>query len=184
MNLTKINIEKLVQGSNTYPSWTTNSVYPLKAQSNEKNTLIYYKVCSGRIVSRTFPKEIDLSPNFCYVLGLLKGEGSTSLGKSNYRRLTITNSDPEIINAVLDELDKSNFFKKSDIINKSVHLLHFTKPKEDVINYWSKSLRLSKTRFKCFNSKTKTSEYGVCHVYISNVLLRRVIDLIQTKFTK
>jgi len=184
MNLTKINIKKLVEGRKTYPTWTTNSSYIIKTQDIGNNILVYYITKSNRKISRVFPNEINLTPKLSYVLGLIKGEGSTSLGKSNYRRFTLTNSNPRIINLIFKELDKNNLFKKSDLINKSVHLLHYIKSKDEVIDYWSKKLNLSKNKFKCFDDKTKTSLFGVCHVYISDVLLRRVIDIIHDEFFK
>ena len=130
------------------------------------------------MISRIFPKTLTLTPLFIYALGILVGEGATALGKSNYRRFTVTNSDYRIIKVVLDQLEQNDLFQKRDLIDKSLHLLHFTKSNDEVIRYWSKSLGLPKSRFKCFDMERKTKPYGVCHVYISDVLLRRVIDLI------
>lgn len=182
MNLNKINIKELVQGEYTYPNWSTGSIYSLKTKELTNDTLVYYFTKSNREVSRIFPKEIDLTPKLCYIMGFLKGEGSTSLGKSNYRRLTITNSEPKILKQVLDELDNAKLFKKEKLINKSINLLHHTKSENKVINHWSKKLDLPKAKFKCFDDERKTSRFGVCHIYISDVLLRRVIDLIHNKF--
>lgn len=182
MNSMKIKLKSLVEGQITYPSWTTGSTYHLKAEENDNSTLIYYKIQTNKRISRLFPKEITLTQRFTYTLGLLKGEGSNALGKSNYRRLTITNSNPNVINLILDELERSGLFKKSDLIAKSVHLLHHTEADNEVIDYWSNKLNIVKSKFKCFDDKLKTSKYGVCHVYISDVLLRRVIDLIHDKF--
>ena len=182
MNSTKIKINELVEGRLTYPNWTTNSTYPLKTKDYGEDIIIYYKTKGNRKISRFFPKEINLTHRLSYVFGLLKGEGSTSLGKSNYRRFTITNADYRIINLILEELDKNNLFKKSNLIDKSIHLLHHTELKNKVIDYWSKKLNLPKRKFKCFDDKSKTSPFGVCHVYISDVLLRRIIDLIHDEF--
>ncbi len=182
MNSTKIEIKELVKGKNTYPSWTTNSSYPLRTKDEGGNILVYYIIKRNRKISRLFPKEINLTPKLSYVLGLLKGEGSTSLGKSNYRRFTITNSDPKVINIILEGLNENSLFRKSNLIDKSVHLLHYIESQDMVVDYWSKKLGLPKNKFKCFDDKTKTSFFGVCHVYISDVLLRRIIDLIHDKF--
>ena len=184
MNINKINIKKAVEDNLTYPSWTTNSVYPIKTEEKEDSVLVYYIIKTNKRISRVFPKDVFLKPSLIYAFGLLKGEGSNSLGKSNYRRVTITNSNPQIINLVLNALDKNKLFKKSDLIDKSVHLLHHTESDDDVIGYWSKSLNLSKNKFKCFDDKLKTSKFGVCHVYISDVLLRRVIDILQSEIIK
>lgn len=182
MNSTKINIKNLVKGKMTYPNWTTNSTYPLQVIENEGNVTVYYKIKGNRIINRIFPSTLYLTPHLSYVLGLIKGEGSTSLNKSNYRRFTLTNSNPKIINIILNEMDKNNLFKKSNINNNSIHLLHYTEIEEAVVQYWSNALNLPKIKFKCFDDKLKTSEYGVCHVYISDVLLRRVIDIIHDEF--
>ena len=96
----------------------------------------------------------------------------------------MTNADYQIIKIVLEELDKNNIFKKSSLIDKSIHLLHYTESKNKVVDYWSKKLNLPKRKFKCFDDKSKTSPFGVCHVYISDVLLRRIIDLIHDEFIK
>lgn len=182
MYLTKIKIKKLVEGEYTYPTWTTNSVYPLKTQFIGNSTSVFYNTKSNREISRIFPNDISLTPRLIYALGLLKGEGPTSLGKSNYRRITITNSNPAIINIILEEFDKNNLFKISRLIDKSIHLLHYTESENQVIDYWVKNLNLPKNKFKCFNDGIKTSPFGVCHVYISDVLLRRILDLLHNKF--
>ena len=179
-----IKIKNLIKGKKTYPNWSTKLTYDLKSKDKDGNVLVYYKTKQNKIFSRLCPSEINLTPKLCYVLGFLKGEGSTSLGSSNYRRFTITNSDSTIIYQVLQELEKSKLFKKEKIIRKSIHLLHFQESKEKVINYWSRKLKLPKDKFKCFNDERKTSLFGVCHIYISDVLLRRVIDLIHEEFNK
>lgn len=182
MNCNKIDIKELVKGEFTYPNWSTSSTYSLKAKELCNDVLVYYFTKSNRKISRIFPKEIDLTPRLCYILGFLKGEGSTSLGKSNYRRLTITNSEPKILKQVLNELEGTKLFKKEKLIDKSINLLHHLKHGDKVIDYWSKKLDLPKSKFKCFDDERKTSSFGVCHIYISDVLLRRVIDLIHNKF--
>ncbi|MBU2639889.1 MAG: hypothetical protein KKG75_04260 [Nanoarchaeota archaeon] len=176
----EIEISKLIEGKQTYPSWATNSIHNLQSHEDKEGVLVYYRTKSNKLISRFFPNKVNLTPRLIYVLGLLKGEGSNSIGDSNYRRFTMTNSDPAIIKIVLNELDKHNLFKKSKLIDKSIHLLHHTKSNKEVISYWSKKLGLNKSKFKCFNSK-KTTPFGVCHVYISDVLLRRVVDLIHEK---
>ena len=112
MNLIKISIKKLVEGNKTYPSWSTNSTYDVKVKNNGNSALVYYDIKTNKRINRIFPKQINLTSSFIYTLGLLKGEGSNALGKSNYRRLTITNSNPEIIKLILNELEKSGLLKK------------------------------------------------------------------------
>jgi hypothetical protein len=174
----KIDLKKLIVGKITYPSWTTNSTYPLKYEENNSCIFIYYITKTNKRILREFPKEIFFTPHLIYVFGFLKGEGSTALGKSNYRRLTITNTDDVILKITLNELEKSGLFKTKNIINKSIHISHHTKDDEEVLKYWSKKLNLPIEKFKCFELKAGRNPYGVCHIYISDVLLRRVVDII------
>ncbi len=178
-----INIQELIRGKVTYPSWSTNSQYPLNSELNGNKLSVFYTVKGNRKICRTFPKKIILTPKLAYVFGLIKGEGANSLGKSNYRRFTITNSEYGVIHLVLDALDKTGLYRKSSLIDKSIHLIHFIGKENEVIDYWSKCLDIPKEKFKCFEDKTKTSKYGVCHVYVSDVLLRRIVDLIQEELS-
>jgi len=180
----KVQISKLIEKKKTYPSWTTGSRYCLKSkQIDNQITEVFYVINKGikRTIKRSFPKEIEATPKFSLALGLIKGEGPNALGKSNYRRFTFTNSDPKVINFVLNQLEEQNIFKKKFLINKSVHLIHAKESDEKVIFYWSKKLKISRSKFKCFRSERRTTKYGVCHVYISDVLLRRILDLLIEK---
>lgn len=178
MNYQKIKLKKIVEGEKTYPSWTTGSEYELQTSEGQKSLKVFYKVSIGRKIGREFPKFIQLSSKFCYVLGLIKGEGANSLGKSNYRRFTLTNSDPNVIKLVLTELKNQNLVS-NQFPERSFHILHFKKLKRQVVDYWSNELSIDKSKFKCFDDKNKTSDYGVCHIYLSDVLLRRITDLLQ-----
>ena len=80
----------MVENKLTYPNWNTGATYSLIANRNASKTEVYYVIKRNRKIGRNFPNEVLLTPNFSYALGLLKGEGSNSLGKSNYRRFTIT----------------------------------------------------------------------------------------------
>lgn len=174
----KIRLKELLEGKTTYPTWTTNSIYPLQTIEKGENILVFYQTKTNKKISRTFPAEIILTPQLIYVMGFLKGEGPTSLGKSNYRRFTITNTDLAIIKITLNELEKCGLFSKAQLIDKSIHLIHHTITDEEVIKHWSTGLNIPERKFKCFKGKPGRNPYGVCHVYISNVLLRRVIDAI------
>jgi hypothetical protein len=171
-------ISRLIEDKFTYPNWNSNAAYPLQAKESKSNIEVYYIVKGNRKVGRQFPKEIDISSSFSYALGLLKGEGSNSLGKSNYRRFTITNSDPRVIRFLVKQLESAGLLSISELKEGSFHLLHHTATDNEAIEYWSKPLNLPESFFKCFDDKTKTTPYGVCHVYLSDVLLRRVIDLL------
>lgn len=177
----KIKLDELIVGQETYPTWSTKAVYSLQAESKDDELLIYYVVKGNRRISRIFPKKIELSTKFLYVMGLLKGEGSNTLGNSNYRRFTITNSDPKVVSIILKELEESKLFSKAELLDNSIHILHHLVEDGEAIDYWANQLRLKPQKFRCFKDKSRTSKYGVCHVYISDVLLRRVIDLLHQK---
>ena len=174
----KINVKKLLIGKETYPSWATGSTYQIESKETNDKLIVYYKTKTNKIISRIFPKTIRLTPNLIYVLGFLKGEGPTSLGKSNYRRFTITNTDPKILLICLNELEKCGLIEKSQLIDNSFHIIHHTKSDKESIEFWTKKLQLPTSKFKCFYGKPGRNKYGVCHIYIRDVLLRRVIDIV------
>jgi hypothetical protein len=179
MQYSKIEIQEIIKGKYTYPNWSTSTSYALKCKEvNDRIVCVYYITKSNKKVSRNFPKNIILTPKLTFILGLIKGEGANALGKSNYRRFTFTNSDWELIDNVLNLLDENKFFLKEKLPGRSLQLIHFIGKEKEVIDFWSKKLKLPRSKFKCFNDKRKTTKYGVCHIYISDVLLRRIIDLI------
>lgn len=174
-----IEIKKIIKNKFTYPSWTNNNSYPLKYSEMHADQIeVYYRTVQNKKYSRMFPNNILLSPKNSFILGLIKGEGANALGKSNYRRFTFTNSDWYLIKIVLDFLEKNGFLDLNKISNKSFHILHHRKSNTKAIKYWSEKLNISKKFFVCFSDKNLTSNFGVCHFYHSDVLLRRIIDLI------
>lgn len=177
----KIHIKELIKNKCSYPSWTTSSSYPLKYKEFNNECQIYYMTKSNKKITRTFPKIIKLTPILAYVFGFLKGEGPTSLGKSNYRRLTITNTDPIIMGLTLKELEKAGLFRTAQLTKNSSHIMHHTKTDLESTQFWSDKIKLPKSKFKCFKAKPGRNPFGVCHIYISDVLLRRIIDLIHEK---
>lgn len=177
----KINIAKLIKNRYTYPSWTTSTCYKLNSEEIDNNFLkVYYIInkCVKRKVERIFPKELTITPRFAFVLGLICGEGANKLGKSNYRRFTFTNKDPELIKIVLNELDRNKILNIKNLPDKSFYIHHTKKEEKDVVVFWSKMLGFDKNKFNFIKYKIQSSEYGVCHFYLSDVLLRRVIDLL------
>ncbi len=179
MSTTQIDIKDIIKGKYSYPSWSTNSSYPLEYEDiSRSQTVVYYVTKSNKRISKVMPKFLCITPELAYVLGLIKGEGANSLGKSNYRRFTFTNTDGFLIKKVIDILDGTGLYHKKDLPKNSFHILHFTEKEELAIDYWSKQLKQPPCRFRCFDEKIKTRPYGVCHLYISDVLLRRVIDLL------
>ena len=53
-------------------------------------------------------------------------------------------------------------------------------PEEEIRKYWSKSLEIKTDKFfiKRYKHELRKSYFGICHIVIGNVLLRRIIDLI------
>ncbi|MBN2142343.1 hypothetical protein JW711_03345, partial [Candidatus Woesearchaeota archaeon] len=58
------------------------------------------------------------------------------------------------------------------------------KSKDEVIKYWSEKTKLPKNKFSFVSTQKRTKEFGICHIYISDVLLRRVLDLIMNKISE
>lgn len=178
MNPQTVELKDLVEGKLTYASWSTSNSYLLKCKElDEQNVLVFYITKSNKTFSRKFPRLVSITPKFACVLGLIKGEGANALGKSNYRRFTFTNSDCELVKQVLDTLSENKFLLKENLRKKSIYLMHFQNEESAVIGHWSKKLDLPVSKFRCIETTDKTRDYGICHVYISDVLLRRVIDI-------
>ena len=64
---------------------------------------------------------------------------------------------------------------KNNLPDTCCHLIH-AKEQEKALKFWSSNLNLPASKFKIIDDKIKNSAYGVCHIYLSDVLLRRVID--------
>lgn len=181
-----IKICEIISGKETYPNWSTGTTYPLKFELDEDEIIIYYimtKTIMNKVYSRKFPKEIKLTPSFCWALGFIKGEGMNSLNKSSYHRFGVTNKNPKLISYVLEELDKSNLLKKEKIPDRSFQILHWFSTPREVVNYWSNKLNVPKEKINPYNDKNslKRTKFGTCHFYITDVLLRRIIDIISEK---
>ena len=177
MGFMDISLRKIIENKQTYPSWSCNAVYSIRcAPLNKNELLVYYEPGAiPRRVSRVFPRFVKADPVFLWVLGFLKGEGANSKGKSNYRRFTLTNKDPALISLCLDELHNKKLLDKNAFPDASLHIIHAT-DKKGPLNYWSRQLLLPLSKFKYFKDSRQTSQFGVCHVYFSDVLLRRVVD--------
>ena len=181
-----VKIADLVSGEYTYPNWSSGSVYPLESYDEGDETIVKYTVTNTimrRPYSRRFPKEILLTTKLCWALGFLKGEGMNSRNPSSYHRFGVTNKDSKLINFVLDELFKSGLLKKENIPDKSFQILHCSADLREVQIYWAKKLGVPKSKIRPYDNKHifKKSKYGICHFYITDVLLRRIVDLVHEK---
>jgi ribosomal protein L22 len=178
MNHQIVQLKALIDGKFTYTSWSTNSSYMLKSKGlDNQNILVYYITKSNKVFSREFPKFISITPKFACILGLIKGEGANALGKSNYRRFTFTNSDCELVKKVLDTLIENKLLMRENLKEKSIYIMHYQKEESTVLKHWSRKLEFPLSKFRCIETVDKTRDYGICHVYVSDVLLRRVIDI-------
>jgi phage anti-repressor protein len=54
----KANLKKLLEGMKTYPSWSTNSIYPLKIEELDDSILVYYYTKTNKKISHVFPKKL------------------------------------------------------------------------------------------------------------------------------
>ncbi|MFH1649644.1 MAG: hypothetical protein ABIA93_03780 [Candidatus Woesearchaeota archaeon] len=171
-----IELAELLNDLNTYPSWTTGNEYPLQVRQVGDYIEVFYTTSQGKTFTRAFPAKIELSNCLAFSLGLIKGEGANAKGKSNYRRFHFTNANPMLISHVLRNLEKSGLLEISSIKAGAFHLLHFKDKESAVVTWWAKQLSLSPNYFRCFESEKRTTSKGVCHLYISDVLLRRVVD--------
>lgn len=181
-----IKVSEIVKGETTHPNWSSGSVYPLESFDEGDKTVVKYvmnKTINNRSYSRKFPKEIKLTLKLCWVLGFLRGEGFNGLGKSTYHRFGVTNKNPKLVNFVLNELDFCGLLIKNNLPDNSIEIMHFSGKKEEVIKYWSSSLNVPvyKIKIKHYRHQFEKSKYGVCHVYLTDVLLRRIVDILHEK---
>jgi len=176
-----IDIKELMEGKLTYPSWSTQTQYPIECITNKDKVKVYYtttKTIMKKTHERYFPRFIKLTPGFCWALGFLKGEGLNSIRGKSYYRFELTNKNPDLINKIIEELDKSDLIKKEDYPKKCFQIMHSYGKEKEIKYYWAEALDFDKSKFNVMNNKhaLRKSKHGVCHLYISDVLLRRVVD--------
>jgi hypothetical protein len=139
---------------------------------------IFYHSNQRKKYYRTFPRKICVNNKAAYILGLIKGEGANALGISNYRRFTFTNSDYNLVKLVVDFLDNTLLFPRKQIADKTIYIMHHQNKDAAAIAYWSEKLQIPRSKFRCISTEKRTRAYGICHVYLSDLLLRRIIDLL------
>ncbi|MBM3199387.1 hypothetical protein FJZ53_00505 [Candidatus Woesearchaeota archaeon] len=183
-----IDIKELMDGKLTYPSWSTKTRYSIQCEIKSDRVRVYYvttKTLMKKVHERLFPRFIKLTPRFCWAMGFLKGEGLNSINGKSYYRFEITNKNPYLLNKVIEELDTSRILKKEDYPKKCFQIFHSSNERNVVKNYWSTNLDFDVNKFEVINCKSslKKSDTGICHLYISDVLLRRVVDEINMHIT-
>lgn len=179
----ELDLSNIIKNKNTYPNWSTGSTYPLRFKDLGKDIEIYYiaeKNITKKRYSKIFPKHIDLTPGFCWTLGFIKAEGLNSINSHSYSQFHITNKNPEMLKKVIKELDKSGLLTKDKWPGKCFQIANAYGDEKEVIKYWSKALNVNINKFfiKRYKHELRKSYFGICHIVVGDVLLRRIIDLI------
>ncbi|GEM_PF-2085276 len=187
---TKIDLLELIKGKYTYPTWSTGTQYKLCAEIITPNTIQLYYSISKSIMKkrkqRIFPRYIHLTPGLCWALGFFKGEGLSSLKSRGYYRVNITNKNPVHLKKVLTEFEKAALLPKENIKGRCFQIHHFMNDPITVKKYWAEKLGFPEELFSVidYNHNLKREGNGVCHFDLSEVLLRRVLDLLNEKIIK
>ena len=187
--MNRVDLRILLKDRYTYPSRIKGKEYPIYTQLiNKKMINVYYDVTCGikRRIQGTFPRYIYLSPGFCWALGFFKGEGVNSIINGSYRRFSIINRNPKYIKKFLDEIINSGLLEKSRLEQRCFQIHHYANVISKTRKYWAKELKIPEERIIMVNDKKslKKNENGVCRFDISNVLLRKIIDLLNEKILK
>ncbi len=180
----RIDLKKILKGKYTYTTRSGHK-HPLESKPiNETEILVSYKISGdiSRSVSRVFPRYIDIDERFVWMSGFIDGEGLKSKNpRSSMYRFAVTNNDPNTIKRVLQILDETKIVKIDKVPYRSIRISYgegcnLCRLK----NYWSKKLSISKEKIFISNSpqKEKKAKYGTATLCISDVLLRRVMDII------
>ncbi len=137
-------------------------------QKREKKLLIQYKK-SKKILLPLSDKELFLAGIFLYW-----GEG----GKTEQSLITISNTDPTVLQFSLLWMQKALKIKK----NRIRVLLHLYKDMDiqESIHYWSKTLGIPKSHFtKPYIKKTNKANldekgfgYGTCNIRVNDSILK------------
>ncbi|HLD15265.1 MAG TPA: hypothetical protein VJB94_01670 [Candidatus Nanoarchaeia archaeon] len=183
----KIDLLELIKDKYTYPNWSTGRQYKLEGEILSRNKILIYYIATNHITKRKFqkifPRYIYLTPSFCWVLGFFKAEGLSSIKNKAYYRFNITNKKPLFLKKVFTEIEKAGLLLKDEIKGRCFQIHHFKNDPEIVKKYWSNNLEFPIEMFvvRDYNHNLTKEGNGVCHFDISNVLLRRVLDLINDK---
>lgn len=186
-----VSVEKLIRGASTYATRYGNS-YPLKIRHHGKNRVeVYYTITKGAVrreVGRIFPERVRVDSSFMWVLGLLRGEGLMSSGaRSSMYRFAVVNNDPSIIRAVMEVLANSRLINFGNIKRKFIRITYgFQTETNGLADYWAKELGVPLEIIDIARTPhhLKKARYGSCTLIISDVLLRRIIDLLADRIAK
>lgn len=175
----RINLSNLIEGKLTYPTWSTGRQYPLTVKKSGNKIIVSYQNSGNKQLNRIFPSYVKITPRLLWFFGFIYGEGSKSQKSSAYRRFTITNSDSKPMKLALDVLEDIKFLNRKDIPIRSIKIARSQYHNDEkLLNVWKHELKVTPNKFYMSPKydENKKTEYGVCHIFISDVLLRRVMD--------
>jgi len=179
----KINLSELITDKRTYPNWSTGTTYLLKFEDLGNKILIYYisgKTIMKKRYSKIFNKYIELTPGLCWALGFYKGDGLNSINGYSYHQFSITNKNPKMLNKVIKELDRAKLITRDKYPDRCFQIMNSNGNKKEIVKYWSKHLGFEPDKFlvKRYKHELRKSYFGICHITIGDVFLRRIIDLL------
>ncbi|MDA4127572.1 MAG: hypothetical protein OK452_10305 [Thaumarchaeota archaeon] len=182
-----ISIGSIVQGKSTYQSRGGHSYILQTRDISESEIEVSYEITGGAVrrrIARVFPREVEVDPRFIWVLGLLRGEGLKSIGpRSSMYRFYVVNNDYLVIRAVVRVLDESRLERWEHMKNRNGLVRISYGPacdKSEVRKYWAEKLGMPgrDIDLAAHAEPQKRARYGSCMLTMSDVLLRRVVDLI------
>ena len=174
-----IDLMDILEGKRTYPSWSTGQTYPLIIENQNLDVIVSYQHKGNKKPTRTFPRYIEITQKLLWFFGFIYGEGSKSKGSSAYRRFTITNSDSKPMRLALDVLEEIQFLSREHIPIRSIKIARSKSHNDkELLEFWKNELKVTSDKFYMAPKydENKKTKYGVCHIFISDVLLRRVMD--------
>lgn len=133
---------------------------------------VFYKTITRNPKPVTIPRYLPLSQENFEVMGLAQGELLKCVRKG---LLSLSNSDPVLINCFLDLCERIFQVKRIDW-RASLAISRLSSSEEvetELKKFWSKKVSISpenfvKTHFHRYGQQTP---YGTLHVYVSNILL-------------
>ena len=185
-----IDLADLLKNKYTYLNRNGNSHKLNIKLINNKKILVSFKIAGkiDKIISRVFPRYIKFNERFAWVFGFFAGEGLKSIEPtSSIYRFAVTNNDPTYIRKVINVLDETKLLRTNNLPTKCIIIKYGKKCNKSILkSYWSKNLKLSKDKIKIAKNSEegKKAKYGTATLCVSNLLLRRVFDLINECFLK
>jgi len=177
----KIDLVKLLDGVETYPNWSTQKTYKLKTSYDKKTVTVTYD-CPSKRPKRSFNRYVNAEKDLFWMFGFLEGESLNSIKSSSYKRFIVTNNNPKRMKLVLDILERYNFVTRKNLPKNSIRIRYGQNLNKNALpDYWAKKLQVKKDKIYLAKKPDilKKSERGLCDIYISDVLLRRVLDAIK-----